>query len=166
MDLVWLFVWLATTLKSGFVEGIDKNEDYFTSVVGIQRLVRKEQVIMKSMVDYVEKLDRRKAVVIKYEVFNVDWLLPTHSKPRFILRYLKDYEESVVPVLQRFPFEDRIRKFTSKVSVYEWEDDLSVVTEAISAHPFLAHRLLRRFARELPEIMLDFSMEIEKGWQF
>jgi len=75
MELAWLFVWLAATLKSGFVEGIDKNEDYFTSVVGIQRLARKEQVIMKSMVDYVEKLDRRKAVVIKYEeVFNVEWL--------------------------------------------------------------------------------------------
>jgi hypothetical protein len=78
---------------------------------------------------------------------------------------MKDYEESVIPVLNEYPFKGKIRKFTSKLPIFKRKEDLEVVSDAVSAHPFLSYRLLRRFSSELAYIMLDFETEIEAGNQ-
>lgn len=65
-----LFVWLASfayffLVGVAEVAGLRKDEDYYTSMVGIQRLARQEQDIIASVLNYKTLLMERLALIDK-----------------------------------------------------------------------------------------------------
>ncbi len=47
------------------VTGLSKNEDYYTSLIGIQQLAKKEQIILSSVLNYRVLLMERLALLDK-----------------------------------------------------------------------------------------------------
>ncbi|ODM93091.1 Prolyl 4-hydroxylase subunit alpha-2, partial [Orchesella cincta] len=117
------------------------HDDYYTSLIGVQNLAKKEQQTVEQLVRYRSKLVGRLTLIDKY---------------------LKDYSKSIRPLIHRS--QTLRRKFLRKeFPIFKKENDLQTIAEGVSSHPLMVFRLLRRFAKELPDIALNlFEDDIDK----
>ncbi|CAL8118022.1 unnamed protein product [Orchesella dallaii] len=114
------------------------HDDYYTSLIGVQNLARKEQQTVAQLVRYKRKLEERLTLVE---------------------RYLEDYRKSIRPLIQK---SKTLRKSSLKKQypIFRKENDLHTISETMSSHPLMVFRLLRRYAKELPDIALNLFQDI------
>ncbi|CAG7786992.1 unnamed protein product [Allacma fusca] len=112
-------------------------DDYYTSLVGLQKLARVEQQIVSAISEYVTNLERRLQLA---------------------KRYLNDYEKSVLPAMSAEEGPSETEQPVTKLTVYNNEKDLNKLAEKVSSHPLMTYRLIRRYAKEL----LDFEKDLRK----